>query len=908
MKRLHKPLALSVALVNSGFAYAQQDTQQEPLNTQVGSQDVSALEEVVVTATKRETNLMETPISITAFSQEKLDREGLTNIKDMAQMVPNMEISMDSSQTAPVVAMRGVRSTNITELGDPSVGLHLDGIYSPRPQGAMALMFDVERVEAMRGPQGTLFGRNSTVGNVNIISKRPDFNEFDASVGIEAGRWNHQQTRGMINLPVSETFALRASFMQETRDSYLDGYYDPNQWDVRYLPEEVQNAPVYTGADEDRSLRQRERWGSGEVQELVKADPSDFYNNSDQYAFRVSALWEPSETLSWMLAYEQFQDDSAGGADTLNCDMAAQRIRKDGDGNYLDADGNISATPVPGQLGCESVYGPGADDFTVNVSVPGFLDLNIESIRSNLSWDLSEELALVYNAGWSEQVRSQHSDQDRGITGWDMSIFFRDATFTSQSHELQLQSTGSGPLQWIAGAFYFEEDNNMQGGWINSGANADYWNQPNRTLKSQAFFTQGTYALTDRLNATVGVRYTEDTKQDVGGRNMACNSDTINPQTGEACFPAWDRDAFNQLPTDYFDDAGIYTAVSDNQTKGSWDFTNYRLGLDYIINDDLMVFGYVANGFRSGGIGDVFVQYEQDPATAEYLLDDNGDRIIKERHRNTYDPEVVTTYELGSKGTYLDGSLNVMATLFYSDYEDMQAASAKGIFPYYVEERADDTGELTGEITTETQTVFQTDNIGTAVIKGLEVEFDWAPIENGRFDGYITWLDTEITSDFIYHWDFAATDLFEVDHGAATNPDNDAMKVNLKGNELAASPKLSAKLNYTHTFRFNNGFAIVPHLSYFWRDKSYHTFQNVDKHYDVFATETPDAFSDVRPAFHSVNSTLKLEAPDNKWNVEAFVYNLTDQKETYWAGGGDGVIKGPVSMPRFYGIRGNYNF
>ncbi|WP_242523850.1 TonB-dependent receptor [Microbulbifer salipaludis] len=904
MKRLHTPLALSIALVNSGWAYAQQDAQEETQSAYA----TTALEEVTVTATKRETNLMETPISITAFSQEKLDREGLTNIKDMAQMVPNMEISMDSSQTAPVVAMRGVRSTNITELGDPSVGLHLDGIYSPRPQGAMALMFDVERVEAMRGPQGTLFGRNSTVGNVNIISKRPDFNEFDASLGIEAGRWNHQQTRGMLNIPVSETFALRASFMQETRDSYLDGYYDPNQWDVRYLPEEIQNAPVYTGADEDRSLRQRERWGSGEVQELVKADPADFYNNSDQYAFRVSALWEPTESLSWMLAYEQFQDNSAGGADTLNCDMADKRIKKDWDGNYVDADGNISATPVTGLLGCESVYGPGADDYTVNVSVPGFLDLSIDSVRSNLSWDLSDEIALVYNAGWAEQVRSQHSDQDRGITGWDMSIFFRDATFVSQSHELQLQSTGSGPLQWIAGAFYFEENNNMQGGWINSGNNADYWNQPNRTLKSQAFFTQGTYAVTDQLNLTLGLRHTEDTKQDVGGHNMTCNGDTINPQTGERCFPAWDRDAFNQLPTDYFDDPAIYTEISDNQTKGSWDFTNYRVGLDYIVNDDLMVFGYVANGFKSGGIGDVFVQFEQDPATAEYLLDANGDRIIKERHRNTYDPEVVTTYELGTKGTYLDGSLNVMATLFYSDYEDMQAASAKGIFPYYVEERADETGELTGEITTETQVVFQTDNIGTAIIQGLEVEFDWAPIENGRFDGYVTWLDTEITSDFIYHWDFAATDLFEVDHGAATNPENDAMKVNLKGNELAASPKLSAKLNYTHTFRFNNGFAIVPHLSYFWRDKSYHTFQNVDKHYDAFVTETPDAFSDVRPAFHSVNSTLKLEAPDNKWNVEAFVYNLTDQKETYWAGGGDHVIKGPISMPRFYGIRGNYNF
>ncbi|GAB2505470.1 TonB-dependent receptor [Microbulbifer agarilyticus] len=901
MKRLHKPLALSIALVNSSLALAQNE---QNTDASLGN---NALEEIVVTATKRETSLMETPISVTAFSQEKLDREGLTNVKDMAQMVPNMDISMDSSQTAPVVAMRGVRSTNITELGDPAVGLHLDGIYSPRAQGAMALMFDVERVEALRGPQGTLFGRNSTVGSVNIISRRPDASQFDASFGIEAGRWNHQQTRGMVNLPVTETFALRASFMQETRDSYLNGLYDPNQWDVRYLPEEVQNAPVYTGTDEDRSLRQRERWGSGEVQELVAADPADFYNNSDQHAFRIAGLWEPSDELGLMLTYEKFQDSGAGGTDTMNCDLADKRVKKDGD-NYVDADGNISATPVTGLLGCESVYGPGADDYTVAVSVPGMLDLSIESVRSNLNWSLSDNVDLVYNAGWAEQVRSQHSDQDRGITGWDMSIFFRDTTYESQSHELQLQSSGNGPLQWIAGAFYLEENNSMQGGWINSGANADYWNQPNRTLESQAVFAQGTYALTDQLNLTMGLRHTKDNKQDVGGQNMACNGDTINPQTGERCFPAWDRDAFNQLPTDYFDDPAIFTAVSNNDNEYSESFLNYRLGLDYLFSDDLMVFGYVANGTKSGGIGDVFVQYEQDPLTAEYPVDTNGDRIIKELHQNTYDKETVVTYEFGAKGSFLNGSLNLMGAFFYSDYSDMQAASAKGIFPYYVEERADETGELTGEISTETQTVFQTENIADAVIKGLELEFDWAPIENGRFDGYLTWMDSEITSDFMYHWSFATTDLFEVDHGTATNPDNDALKVNFKGNELAASPKLSAKLNYTHTFRFNNGFALVPHLSYYWRDKSYHTFHNVDKHYDIFATETPDAFSDTRPAFHSVNTTLKLEAPDNQWNVEAFAYNLTDQRETYWAGGGDGLIKGPVSMPRFYGLRAIYNF
>lgn len=906
MKKIRTPLAFSIALINAGLALpalAQQDAEEQQTRT-----PVTALEEVTVTATKRETGLMETPIAISAFSQDALDREGITNVKDMAKLVPNMDISMDSSQTAPVVSMRGVRSTNITELGDPSVGLHLDGIYSPRPQGAMALMFDVERVEAMRGPQGTLFGRNSTVGNVNIISRRPDAEAFDASIGVEAGRWNHQQTRGMINIPVSETFALRASFMQETRDSYLNGYYDPNQWDTRYLPDEVRNAPLYQGSDADKTFIQRDRWGGGDVQQLVKADADDFYNNSDQYAFRIAALWEPSDQLSWMLAYEQFQDNSAGGTDTVNCDLAAKRIVKDGDGNYLDdINGNIVDQPVRGKLGCDSVYGPGADDFTVAVSVPGMLDLSIDTVRSNLSWALSDNLELVYNAGWAEQVRSQRSDQDRGITGWDMSIFFDDATFESQSHEVQLQSTSDGPLQWIAGAFYFKEDNAMQGGWLNSANDASYWDQPNRTLESEAVFGQATYALTDKLNLTAGLRYTKDTKQDRGGQNMTCNADSINPNTGEACFPAWDREAFNQLPADYFLDKSIYTPTTNNEILGSWDFTNYRLGLDYIVNDDLMVFGYVANGFKSGGIGDVVVQYEQDPLTTEYPTDENGDRIVKQRYENTYDPEVVTTYELGAKGTVLDGSLNLMATLFYSDYKDMQAAAPRILFPVYVQER-DNAGELTGEITTEGANVFQTDNIGSAAIRGLELEFDWMPYDSGRINGYFTWLDTEITSDFMYQWAFATTDLYEIDNGAATDPSNDRLTTNLKGNELAVSPKFSLSLNYSHTFEFNNGGSLVPAISYYWRDKSYFTFHNVDKHLEQFVSENPEAFVDTRPALHNVNLTLNYRAPGDQWNVEAFVNNATDQREFYWAGTGDGVVKGPVSMPRFYGVRGNYNF
>ena len=131
---------------------------------------------------------METPVAITALTEAEL-KKMVNNIKDIANLVPSLDISTATDQSAPVISMRGVRSTNLTELGDPAVGVHLDGIYSPRMQGALALMYDIDRVEALRGPQGTLFGRNSTVGSINVISAKPEFENQYGQLNIEAGKF-----------------------------------------------------------------------------------------------------------------------------------------------------------------------------------------------------------------------------------------------------------------------------------------------------------------------------------------------------------------------------------------------------------------------------------------------------------------------------------------------------------------------------------------------------------------------------------------------------------------------------------------------------------------------------------------------------------------------------------------------
>ena len=167
------------------------------------------IEDVIVTATRRETNIMETPIAISAVTQEELTKLGISNIKDLSYSLPGLSIQNMTDTSAPIITLRGVRSNNVTEVGDPAVGIHVDGLYVARPQAAAALMFDLERAELSRGPQGTLYGRNSIVGSLNIITAKPNLDTQGGSITVNAGRFNEQGVQGHYNLPISDRFAIR---------------------------------------------------------------------------------------------------------------------------------------------------------------------------------------------------------------------------------------------------------------------------------------------------------------------------------------------------------------------------------------------------------------------------------------------------------------------------------------------------------------------------------------------------------------------------------------------------------------------------------------------------------------------------------------------------------------------------
>ncbi|MBY6211320.1 TonB-dependent receptor [Microbulbifer agarilyticus] len=901
----YKKLAAAIALSNLAFGSVALAQSNETADTQDENND-AALEQVIVTATKRETNLMDTPIAISAFSEETLDTLGVKNIKDLNNLVPNMSIMVDNESSAPIITMRGVRSTNTTEWGDPAVGVHFDGVYTPRPQGSMALMFDIDRVEVLRGPQGTLFGRNSTVGTVNVISAKPNTDEFEASTQFELGRFNQQVFKGMINIPVSDTFALRAAVVSEQQDSNMTGYYDPNQWDQRYLDVDlVETDSARTPAA--NSFDNRFFFHDTLYQE-VKADPSDFYNNKDQWAARIAANWTPTDDINWLVTLERFRDQGAGGIGQRDCDRIADRPY-DPDNGYLGT--------------CNDIWG-NDDNFVAFVNIPGKNDMTMDSVRSHFTYDINDELQFVYNAGYQNQQRVGQIDLDQGYYFWDQMLKWVDTDYTSFSHELQLKSTGDGPLQWIAGYFNFKEDNYMLGQYHGAMGGVSLWHQPERIVKSQAVFGQATYSFTDDLHFTLGLRRTEDTKQDIGGRNYGCWGGDCHPdawgsvpwglinwgafgdlsqQSDEFLAAADDaRDALNALPADYYDypneDMNIDT---QNDVKHSWADTTWRVGVDYDLNDDTLLYAYAANGYKAGGIGDVL--YMESTITPENPTGDKFD--------TSYEGETVVTYELGVKTSLLDGSMNLRANYFYSDYEDQQFTQWELYDTVFI-----DTFDGEGNPIVEAQDkgTFLTRNASNSMIQGLELEMEWAPWNGGHIGGYLTFLDTEITSDYIGQWSQEVRQVFGIGPNDSLNYDDTAYPQifrNLKGNELAYSPNASLTVNISHNFEFADGSSLTPFLNVHWEDESYTSIDNnetwtfdegvIPEYIDL------DVYTDKRDAWAMATASLKYTSASQNWFAEAWVYNLTDEDVNWWQGyAGSTPMAGKAQ--RNYGLRFGYSW
>ncbi len=457
----------STFLVAAGWA--------TPLWAQQSSASANAIEEVVVTAQKRAENIQDVPLSIMAMSEKALEARNVDEVKGLERMVPNLRIDTIAQAAGVSLRIRGFGSSSNTAI-DPSVAPYIDGVFIPRPGAVLTTFLDVEGVEVLRGPQGTLFGRNATVGAISIRTHAPNLDAFEGKAAVEVRNHDARRIEGMVNVPVTDTFALRLAAIGDRTDGYVK-----NRMDGRT------------------------------------------YGKSETGAGRLSARWDVTPNLTWIVRgdYARTSGDGValGPVDTSTA-TAAQLA------NFTARLGGNPPT-----LGYPPSYETNQLFTNLNLTDRQY------GIASDLTWEIGGGYSLrMINAyrNW----KNEQSDGDILFTP--LNIASRDSSFDSksQSHELQIISPKGalldGKLDFVAGLYYFDEDYKIGEvfnlgaqycsfavaaaapalvGACNAGPKIGAGNGGfTQSAKSTAVYAQANVAVTPTIDLTLGARQTWDDK------------------------------------------------------------------------------------------------------------------------------------------------------------------------------------------------------------------------------------------------------------------------------------------------------------------------------------------------------------------------------------------------------------
>ncbi len=392
----------------------------------ITTQAAYELEEVIVTATKRATNLQDTALAISAFDNNTLTENHVTNIYDLRGMAPSLQIRANGDHGVPLIFIRGQGTIDQTEAGDQAVAFYTDGIFSARSQGSIALMYDMERVEVLRGPQGTLFGRNSTAGAVSLVTAKPVDN-LEGNVSLTMGSRDRQEIRFMVNVPVTDSWALRFAGVSDEQDGETD----------------IIAPSAFTGADN--------------------------YGTKDLMSYRASSLFRPTENLEWFLSYEKFLNKGTGdvtspdGDDRENVATAAGDMDLDTDNIRTRLDFTFANDMMLSYIGGYTdfsqtqMYGNEAQGDTRQTVSSGH-----EATQHELQLKNSDESRFRWTAGlfWFEEendIRFDMLHSSWGFTGADAAVNL--SSFNQPKRTLESKSG------YVQGTFDITDDWRFTAGW-----------------------------------------------------------------------------------------------------------------------------------------------------------------------------------------------------------------------------------------------------------------------------------------------------------------------------------------------------------------------------------------------------------------------------------------------------------
>lgn len=759
----------------------------------------NVLEELVVTASKRSVSLQDTPLAISAFDQSTLVENHVSNIYDLRGMAPSLQIRSNGDHGVPLIFIRGQGTIDQTEAGDQAVAFYTDGVFAARSQGSTALMYDMERVEILRGPQGTLFGRNSTAGAISLITAKPT-QDFEAKASLTFGSRERQEIRFSLNTPITDKWALRFA-----------GVTDEQEGETKF--------------SEGNQFASQEKYGT-----------------KDMSSFRVSSLFQPTDAIDWHLTYETFSNQ--------------------GTGDVASVDGNNRVN---------------------NATAAGAIDLVSDNYRTRFDYTFKNDMVLSYIGGYTDMSQSQmHGNGAQGDTRNTVA-----SSHTSTSHELQLKNSDDSRFRWTAGLFWFEEENDIRfdmlhGSWAFTPQDEttvlSSFQQPERSLESQSGYVQGTFDITEDWRITAGVRTTEDTRKDVGGRSIDCNyahgPSAINVEYANM-----------QAIVDSGARGCYYREIND--MKGDWSNETYLARVEWDVNDDIMLFLSYATGWKSG------VLQDGKPAS---LTNTNENPDIAFNSTKIQQPEENSSFELGIKSTLLDGAMTLNANLFLMDYTDMQVTSAV-IDPV-----------------TQSSTLTKT-NAGSATIQGLEFTVNYAVGEAGLLTLTGSFLDATYDDYDGKENNFGGDNGLlwnDCSQGLDSDPTNTCVNGlwDFSGNTLPNAPEVALNISYKHDFTLADGAILTPRIRLSYQDDTYLTYENRgDRPAGTLSPTDPgESDFDRQEAYTKVDASIRYVSADDKWNMELYVNNLSDaeiKQELFIGGEKSSYIWAPS---REAGFRIGYQF
>lgn len=605
MMRWHKLAAgASIAALSIGFAgtaFAQTAPAPEEAET-------TGLDTIVVTAEFRESALQDTPLAISALSADQLEARSAINVTNLGSLVPNTTIAPLGAGYGSTIAafIRGVGLGDNSLSFEPGVPIYVDDVYNGRPQGSLFDLLDLERVEVLRGPQGTLFGKNAIGGAVRLISKKP---RGDGSGFLEAtyGSFNRINVRGGFDLAIiPDRVMMRTSISSKTADGYFS-----------VLDYECVNGAGSLGAGTAPRLGVNPM-ALGSAAAGSGSCTIDRLGNENVQSGRVALRIIGSDALEINLVGDYTRQRQAGPADKYtiinpangfitrwNSGIAVPLFGVPYDQRFLTNDPYTNYSRY--------------NDPITNRNVPNINDLDHYGLAGTIELDLADNLRLKSVTAWREFENRYGRDSDGSPLP--VNATYNIAAHEQFSQELQLTGELGDRLTYATGMFYYHGKDSDRGfDFLFPGVLYQNDSFDRQTTESIAGFVHGTYAVTDSLNITAGLRYTHDRKDSIIFRAR-------------------------------FDGSLIINNALVGQTENQW---SPLLNIDYKITDDLMVYALYSTGFRGGG-------FSPRPSNPTQIA--------------PFGAEELTNYEGGFKSEWLDRRLRLNVSAFLQDYTDQQQSS-----------------------------------------------------------------------------------------------------------------------------------------------------------------------------------------------------------------------------------------